>query len=100
MANVRFGWSISGLDALPCDVRFASAGSSVDAIAATGSDLPHVGVLLGFNGHAHPDRAEPKHVGVLRATHHDPNGDQHSLPIGGERVDGSLDALGAHQELF
>jgi len=41
-----------------------------------------------------------KHIGVLRATHHDPNGDQHSLPIGGERVDGSLDALGAHQELL
>ena len=37
---------------------------------------------------------------VSQATRHDPNGDQHSLPIGGERVDGSLDALGAHQELF
>jgi hypothetical protein len=34
------------------------------------------------------------------ATRHDPNGGPHSLPIGGERVNGSLDALGAHQELF
>ena len=41
-----------------------------------------------------------KHIGVLRTTRHDPNGGQHSLPIGGERVNGSLDALGAHQELF
>ena len=41
-----------------------------------------------------------KHIGVLRATRHDPNGGQHSFPIGGERLNGSLDALGAHQELF
>src|ERR1700730_3732816 len=52
--------------------------------------------IIGLSRRSSPRKIprRTKHIGVLRATRHDPNGGQHSLPIGGERVNGSLDALG------